>query len=109
MKSEEMIKDLKESADKPLKEFLCEYGADAQVDMAIEEMSELIKAFLKWRRSRKNVMELKNLMKNIEEEIADVRIMLRQMELLFGCEKQVREMMIYKVEQQKKRLEKNGD
>lgn len=45
MKSEEMIKDLKESADKPLKEFLCEYGADAQVDMAIEEMSELIKAF----------------------------------------------------------------
>lgn len=53
MKTEEILEELKESMDKPLKEFLSEYGADAQVDMAIEEMSELTKAFLKWRRSRK--------------------------------------------------------
>lgn len=105
MKSEEMIKDLKESADRPLKEFLCKYGADAQVDVAIEEMSELTKALLKWRRSRKNVTELKKLAENIAEEIADVRIMLRQMELLFGCEKQVGKLMVYKVERQIERLE----
>lgn len=105
MKTEETIKELKESTDKPLKEFLSEYGADAQVDMAIEEMSELTKAFLKWRRSRKNVMLLKKTSENIAEEIADVRIMLRRMELLFGCESQVREQMEYKVQRQMERLE----
>ena len=51
------------------------YGLDAQILMAVEEMSELIKEICK--RSR----EL-NSMENVAEEIADVTIMLEQMKYL---------------------------
>lgn len=53
------------------------YGAEAQTDMMIEEMSELTKALLKHRRK-----ESKETLDNILEEIADVQIMLDQMKLI---------------------------
>lgn len=55
--------------------------------MCIEECSELIKALLKYRRlpleDRLNTRGMK-ILKNIQEEIADVQIMLWQMEMLYG-------------------------
>jgi NTP pyrophosphatase (non-canonical NTP hydrolase) len=48
-----------------------EFGVKPQVDMLIEEMSELTQALLKWRRG-------KDVMDNVHEEIADVEIMLAQ-------------------------------
>lgn len=59
------------------------YGAEAQELMLFEEMAELQKEICKNRRGRDNVME-------IAEEIADVRIMLEQMEMIFGCAGRVR-------------------
>lgn len=63
------------------------YGREAQTDMCIEECSELIKALLKYRRlpleDRLNTRGMK-ILKNIQEEIADVQIMLWQMEMLYG-------------------------
>ena len=56
---------------------IAEYGAEAQTDMMIEEMSELTKALLKHRRK-----ECKETLDNILEEIADVQIMLDQMKLI---------------------------
>jgi len=56
-----------------------EYGMSAQMDMCIEECSELIKALLKYRRN-----EDRQALENICEEMADVQIMLDQMRLLFG-------------------------
>lgn len=56
---------------------IAEYGAEAQTDMMIEEMSELTKALLKHRRK-----ESKETLDNILEEIADVQIMLDQMKLI---------------------------
>ena len=56
---------------------IVEYGAEAQTDMMIEEMSELAKALLKHRRK-----ESKETLDNILEEIADVQIMLDQMKLI---------------------------
>lgn len=53
------------------------YGQDAQVDMCIEECSELINALEKWRRGR-------NIAAEVCTEIADVYIMCHQMMLLFG-------------------------
>jgi NTP pyrophosphatase (non-canonical NTP hydrolase) len=55
------------------------YGMFAQMDMCIEECSELIKALLKYRRN-----EDKQALANICEEMADVQIMLDQMRLVFG-------------------------
>lgn len=49
-------------------------GKTAQVDMMIEEMAELTKAFLNERRGRDH---------NIAEEMADIKIMLAQMEIIF--------------------------
>lgn len=60
------------------------YGERAQVDMMLEEMAELSKALLKLRRVKKHeITEPLFLVKNVEEEIADVEIVLNQMKLLF--------------------------
>lgn len=56
---------------------IVEYGAEAQTDMMIEEMSELTKALLKHRRK-----ESEETLDNILEEIADVQIMLDQVKLI---------------------------
>jgi len=57
------------------------WGENAQIDMCLEEMSELAKALLKWRRYGGDVFMSD---KAVLEEIADVQIMLDQMRILFG-------------------------
>ena len=74
------------------------FGAEAQVMMAIEEMSELTKELCKYRRGRDNV-------EAIAEEIADVEIMLRQMMLLFDCREDVDKFCRYKLERLARRVE----
>lgn len=54
------------------------YGNDAQEDMAIEECSELVKAILKFRRSDEKTAEMRDA---VIDEIADVQIMLSQLEI----------------------------
>lgn len=56
-----------------------EYGKDAQLKMAIEEMAELTQAICKSFRGKDNV-------DNIIEEIADVEIMLAQLKIIFEIE-----------------------
>lgn len=55
------------------------YGNEKQTDMMIEEMSELAKALLKYRRS-----PYSEELESIREEMADVAIMLEQMRLIYG-------------------------
>lgn len=55
---------------------LFRYGPEAQIMMAIEEMSELMKELSKRRRGRDNLAA-------IAEEIADTTIMLEQLRLIF--------------------------
>ena len=64
------------------------YGIDAQILMAIEEMSELTKALCKERRTRSidDLNVRSKAMENIAEEIADVQIMLDQLRTIFGIE-----------------------
>ncbi|MCM1090564.1 MAG: hypothetical protein NC092_04585 [Butyrivibrio sp.] len=85
---------------------ISEYGAQPQIDMMIEEMSELTKALLKWRRAKE--AELTAARDNIIDEIADVRIMCRQMEILFQAEDEVECRTNFKVERQQKRLDKRN-
>ena len=51
------------------------YGIAAQLDMAIEEMSELTKEICKIKRGKGNYM-------NLVEEMADVEIMLEQLKMI---------------------------
>lgn len=92
-----------EGRDVVFRRCICEYGTQPQIDMAIEEMSELTKALLKWRRAKG--AELTAARDNIIDEIADVRAMCRQMEILFQAEDEVERRIDFKVDRQRKRLD----
>lgn len=90
---------------------ICNYGTHPQIDTMIEEMSELTKALLKWRRAKG--ADSTAARDHIIDELADVRIMARQMEILFQAEDETERRINYKVQRQSKRLEeweeKNGN
>lgn len=97
------------SHDDILRKFLSTYGYNAQIDMALEEMSELSKALLKYRRAKRfGKTDLTRELDGIIDEIADVKIMVRQMELLFGYEEEVEKRIEYKIARQEERLAKEG-
>jgi len=63
------------------------YDVDNQIFQAIEEMAELTKALLKLRRVDPNdKKEIAKRVADIEEEIADVMIMMAQLEMIFDAE-----------------------
>lgn len=106
----------KEQHDCVFRRCISEYGTQPQIDMCIEEMSELAKALLKYRRKVALVMgevvnptsdevNLEQARADIIDELADVRIMCRQMELLFQAEDEVEKRIDFKVNRQIKRLE----
>lgn len=84
--------------DEILKNALKHYGANAQRIVAIEEMSELTKELCKVARCEENIA-------HIAEEIADVRIMLDQLEIMFDCAGAAAAYQAAKVERLRKRLE----
>lgn len=76
------------------------YGKRSQVDMAIEEMSELTKALLKERR----IPDGKAYADHIAEEMADVTIMLMQLQMIFDNSEKIQKQITFKLERQRKRL-----
>ena len=73
------------------------YG-EQQINICIEEMSELTKELCKHNRGKTNIA-------NIKEEIADVYIMLYQMQVLFEIDtEEINEVINYKVNRTKERL-----
>ena len=70
-------------------------GEDMQLNVAVEEMAELTKEIIKYKRGFDNLQQL-------AEEIADVEIMLEQLKLIFG----VHTVVIIEKEQKKDRLRK---
>ena len=77
---------------------LRKWGIDAQVMMAVEEMSELTKELCKHFRGRPNGEE-------IVDELADVTIMVEQLRLIFGVNDAVCDQMDVKMLRLKKRLD----
>lgn len=86
-------------------------GEDAQIVVAIEECSELIKALTKYLRFKADPEKVEErlrditkslLINSVREEVADVSIMLNQLELMFG---QVNDYEVAKLTSLKKRLE----
>lgn len=86
------------------------YGKQPQVDMAIEEMSELIKALLKERRAlhREDPEAWKQANMNIADEMADVIIMLTQLTMIFENGADVQEIINRKLARQEERLREAG-
>ena len=72
------------------------WGKEAQTDMMIEEMAELTKEILNERRGRDH---------NIAEEMADVKIMLEQMEIIFQNAGEVEQKFWEKVARLDRRLQ----
>ena len=74
------------------------FGETNQVNVAIEECSELIKALCKLRRGGD--------LSSVFEEIADVEIMLEQLKIIFDCEDEVAYHRNIKLGRLEKRIEK---
>jgi NTP pyrophosphatase (non-canonical NTP hydrolase) len=72
------------------------HGNGSQVDVAIEEMSELIKELCKHKRGIGNL-------EHITEELADATIMLEQLRLIFDINDEVEEAMERKLLRQARR------
>lgn len=79
-----------------LEEAIKTFGAESQIDMAIEECAELINALEKFRRKRINGLE-------VITEIADVQIMCAQLEMIFGSAEIERD---FKIRRLNERLKK---
>lgn len=58
------------------------FGVDMQLNVCIEELSELIKELCKFKRGKGKML-------NIAEEMADVRIILKELELIFSNQQEV--------------------
>lgn len=80
------------------------YGTKTQIDMAIEECSELTKALLKARRGNDEPTVLRDA---IIDEIADVTIMLEQLKIIYNCTEAVNNRIEYKINRQIERLRNN--
>lgn len=104
--------------DDVFKQCIATYGGDAQIDMCLEELSELAKALLKYRRKVALVkgkevtpvsdgVNLDKARAAVIDELADVEIMCRQMELLFEAENEVNERIQFKADRQVERLGSN--
>jgi NTP pyrophosphatase (non-canonical NTP hydrolase) len=77
---------------------IARFGRDAQHDMAIEECGELVVALSHIRRDRIPVSKL-------ADEIADVAIMLEQLQILYGCHELVTDKVQHKLARLAERVE----
>jgi NTP pyrophosphatase (non-canonical NTP hydrolase) len=78
------------------------YGKDMQLNVAVEELSELIKEICKHKRGADNL-------ENIVEEIADCYIMIEQLMLMLDINySQVYNQMRLKIQRLEERLKEGG-
>lgn len=81
-----------------MQEAIKKYGIAMQTVVSIEEMSELTKELTKLLRG-------KGSKKALTEEVADVLIMITQIQLMFGiCDEDVKEVMDSKLKRLKERM-----
>lgn len=80
-----------------LSKAVAKWGVDAQTNLAIEEMGELIVAINHYRRFRVEIDA-------VQEEIADVLIAMHQMTMMYGANG-VEDIFNQKIERLERRLE----
>lgn len=83
------------------------YGKDHQILKAVEEMSELTKALMKYFDCKdKKMMPI--VLDSIDEEMADVEIMLEQLHLIFNNDEQVAARREEKIKRLERRMKGCG-
>ena len=86
------------------------YGKDHQLDITIEECSELIKSISKYKRRSEYDEDMKIIFKgNMIEELADVYITIRQLCHLYDCEDAVSMIVQAKLKRQIYRMKNQSD
>lgn len=75
------------------------YGPDMQINVAIEELSELIKELCKFKRGQGNQV-------NLAEEMADVKIILKELEIIFNNSELVSVWQEVKIDRLQERIKK---
>lgn len=75
------------------------YGTKKQQDIAIEELAELQKAIIKYRREPSDKAK-----EAVVEEIADVQVMLEQLKIIYSCRTKIDAIMDAKIDRQIKRI-----
>ena len=84
---------------------IAEFGADSQIDKAIEEMAELIQALLK---NRKAGREHPATLDNVYEEMADVIITFSQLRLIYNNESKLNDKVHEKLDVLRALVEPKG-
>ena len=80
------------------------YGANAQIDVAVEEMAELTQALVKAKRYATD-KDFDRFRDNVIEEIADVEIMLDQLRIIFDIDEAlIEDVKEFKTDRLAKRL-----
>lgn len=83
------------------------YGLNAQLNVATEELAELIQAIARFRRVDENDMLELAIRKNlVAEEMADVEVMLAQIKYLMKTDERVEAVAKYEIDRQLKRMKK---
>jgi hypothetical protein len=87
-----------------LHEAIQKWGKFAQINMCIEEMSELMKALMKYCRYKEEITDVQNMLTyDVLEEIADVQITLDQMRIIFGSTIAIEEQKIGRLRERLKK------
>lgn len=88
-----------------VKSMLDKFGEDTQIDVAIEEMSELIKELVKYKRSKIHSRErLSSSRDNVVEELGDVFFMMEYLKHIFNIkDDEIKNIVLSKAERTKRR------
>lgn len=87
-----------------LLEAITHWGLNSQIDMAIEEMSELIQELARFKRVNRYVSDA-----SITSEIADVEIMMEQMKVAFQINDKVEDEKENKLKRLRKMLREENN
>lgn len=81
------------------------FGEDSQIDVAIEEMSELTKELIKYKRSKIHFREKQAASReHVVEEISDVMFMMEYLKKIFKVtESEIQQMVVQKAKRTKER------
>ena len=84
---------------------LHKFGEDSQIDVCIEEMSELTKELVKYKRSKIHFREKQAASReHVVEEICDVMFMMEYMKRIFGVtEHEIHDIVVQKAKRTKER------
>ena len=84
--------------DSKIRQIVDFFGDEPQIRQAMEECAELIVALNKYLRYKDNPKEYLSSKKSVIEEMADVYVMLRQLEYIFGESGEIENLSDYKID-----------